>query len=181
MSDPISRLEVCRREIDRVFGDGHAVAHPEVLVAVMQSAASDWAAARLAAVALLVEEEESISKTSGNACAGARASARLPWGAAHRPGILARPPRPAKQSCVPSPTDVPRPQPQLAESRRSTNDAMCRFCCKKILRIRASIIDSRISRQCEMLIQKFSCPDSIVAFLLTNRPSPTFATKSATS
>jgi hypothetical protein len=28
MSDPISRLEVCQREIDRVFGDGHAAAQP---------------------------------------------------------------------------------------------------------------------------------------------------------
>jgi hypothetical protein len=26
-ADPISRLEVVRREIDRVFGDGHAAAH----------------------------------------------------------------------------------------------------------------------------------------------------------
>ena len=42
---------------------GHAVAHPELIVVAMQSAASDWAAARLAAAiervaeALLVEEE----------------------------------------------------------------------------------------------------------------------------
>ena len=63
MSDPISRLEVCRREIDRVFGDGHAAAHPELVAAIMQSAASDWAATRIAvaiervAEALLIEEE----------------------------------------------------------------------------------------------------------------------------
>ena len=62
MSDPISRLEVCRREIDRVFGAGYAAA--EVVTAVVQSAASDWAASRLAAAieriaeALLVEEAE---------------------------------------------------------------------------------------------------------------------------
>ena len=35
MSDPISRLEFARREIDRVFGSGHARQHPEVVVAVM--------------------------------------------------------------------------------------------------------------------------------------------------
>jgi hypothetical protein len=63
MSDPISRLEVCRSEIDRVFGDGYGAAHPELVIAVMQSAASDWAAATLGiaiervAEALLVEEE----------------------------------------------------------------------------------------------------------------------------
>jgi type IV pilus biogenesis protein CpaD/CtpE len=62
-TDPISRLEVVRREVDRVFGDGYAAAHPDVVTAVVQSAASDWAAARLAvaiervAEALLVEEE----------------------------------------------------------------------------------------------------------------------------
>ena len=48
MSDPISRLEFARQEIDRVFGSGHARQHPEVVVAVMQTAASDWAASRLA-------------------------------------------------------------------------------------------------------------------------------------
>ncbi|OLB71556.1 MAG: hypothetical protein AUI16_23100 [Alphaproteobacteria bacterium 13_2_20CM_2_64_7] len=61
MPDPISRLEVC---IDRVFGDGYAAQHPELVAAVMQSAASDWAATRLSAAlefiarSLLVEEEE---------------------------------------------------------------------------------------------------------------------------
>ena len=64
MTDPISRLEVCRSEIDRVFGDGYATAHPDVVTAVVQSAASDWAATRLAiaiervAEALLIEEAE---------------------------------------------------------------------------------------------------------------------------
>ena len=44
MDDPISRLEVVTREIDRVFGDGYAAAHPELVIAVMQSAAisSRW-------------------------------------------------------------------------------------------------------------------------------------------
>ena len=62
MSDPISKLEVCRREIDRVFGDGYAAAHPDVVTAVVQSAASDGAAARLAAaiehVAIALAEPE---------------------------------------------------------------------------------------------------------------------------
>jgi hypothetical protein len=41
---PISRLEVVRSEIDRVFGDGHAAAHPELVVAIVHAASSDWAA-----------------------------------------------------------------------------------------------------------------------------------------
>ena len=55
-------LPQCRREIDRVFGDGYAAAHPDVVTAVVQSAASDWAATRLAiaiervAEAMLIEE-----------------------------------------------------------------------------------------------------------------------------
>jgi hypothetical protein len=39
MDDPISRLEVVTREIDRVFGGGHAAAHPELVIAVMKTAA----------------------------------------------------------------------------------------------------------------------------------------------
>jgi hypothetical protein len=63
-ADPISRLEVVRREIDRVFGDGHAAAHPELVVAVMNAASSDYAAQLIArslhdiADALLEPEEE---------------------------------------------------------------------------------------------------------------------------
>ena len=63
MSDPISRLQLAREEIDRVFGAGYAAAHPDVLAVTVQTAASDWAAARLAvatervAQALLVDEE----------------------------------------------------------------------------------------------------------------------------
>jgi hypothetical protein len=58
------RLEVVRREIDRVFGAGHAAAHPVLVAAVLNAASSDWAAMRIAAAlefigrALLVEEEE---------------------------------------------------------------------------------------------------------------------------
>ena len=63
MPDPVSRLEMVRSEVDRLFGDGFAAAHPELVAATMASAASDWAAARLAsaieqvAVALLAEEQ----------------------------------------------------------------------------------------------------------------------------
>ena len=63
MPDPLSRLQMARDEINKTFGPNFAEQHPEVLVVVVQSAASDWAAARLAvaiervAEALLVEEE----------------------------------------------------------------------------------------------------------------------------
>ncbi|OLB68814.1 MAG: hypothetical protein AUI16_30820 [Alphaproteobacteria bacterium 13_2_20CM_2_64_7] len=39
-----SRLELARDEVDRVFGDGMAAAHPELVVAIVQAASSDWAA-----------------------------------------------------------------------------------------------------------------------------------------
>jgi hypothetical protein len=39
-----SRLELTRDEVDRVFGDGHAAAHPELVCAVVHAASSDWAA-----------------------------------------------------------------------------------------------------------------------------------------
>jgi hypothetical protein len=61
--DPVSRLQLARDEINRIFGVGFAEQHPEVVVVVVQSAASDWAAARLAvaiervAEALLIEDE----------------------------------------------------------------------------------------------------------------------------
>jgi hypothetical protein len=41
-----SRLELARDEVDRVFGDGHAAAHPELVVAIVHAASSDWAAPR---------------------------------------------------------------------------------------------------------------------------------------
>jgi hypothetical protein len=62
-ADPISRLEVVRREIDRVFGAGHAAANPQLVAAVLAAASSDWAAARLGvaiehvAIALAEPEE----------------------------------------------------------------------------------------------------------------------------
>ena len=55
MSNPISRLEVCQREVDRVFGDGHAHKHPELVAAVLTCCTIDQAAAIIAAA--LVEEE----------------------------------------------------------------------------------------------------------------------------
>ena len=63
MTDPVSRLQFARDEIDRVFGDGYAAAHPEVVSAVMTSAALDFATAQITsalreiAAALLVEDE----------------------------------------------------------------------------------------------------------------------------
>jgi hypothetical protein len=48
MPDPLDRLTVAKAKIDELFGAGFAQQHPEVLVVVVQSAASDWAAARLA-------------------------------------------------------------------------------------------------------------------------------------
>jgi hypothetical protein len=64
MPDPISRLEVCRREIERVFGDGYAANHPDVVAAVLTCATIDQAVMRLSAAlefigrALVVEEAE---------------------------------------------------------------------------------------------------------------------------
>jgi hypothetical protein len=63
MSDPISRVELAKSELDRTFGSDFARENPQVLVAVLNAASSDWAASRLAAAiervaeALLVEEE----------------------------------------------------------------------------------------------------------------------------
>jgi len=56
MSDPISRLQFARDEIDRVFGAGYAAAHPDVVSAVMISASLDWAATTIAAA--LAEPED---------------------------------------------------------------------------------------------------------------------------
>jgi len=39
-----SRLELARAEVDRVFGQGYAAAHPQMVLAVMNTAATDWAA-----------------------------------------------------------------------------------------------------------------------------------------
>jgi hypothetical protein len=78
MSDPVSRLEVVQREIDRVFGDGYAAAHPDVVTAVVQSAASDWAATRLAvaiervAIALAEPEETQRIVSASEFCSRSR-------------------------------------------------------------------------------------------------------------
>ena len=63
MPDPLDRLQTAQQKIDALFGVNYAREHPEVLVVVVQSAASDWAAQRLGvaiervAEALLVEDE----------------------------------------------------------------------------------------------------------------------------
>ena len=58
----LDRLQTAQQKIDALFGADYARAHPEVLVVVVQSAASDWAAARLAAaiehVAIALAEPE---------------------------------------------------------------------------------------------------------------------------
>jgi hypothetical protein len=62
-SNPISRLQLACAEIDKALGPGFAQQHPELVAVVVSTAASDWAASRLAvaiervAEALLVEEE----------------------------------------------------------------------------------------------------------------------------
>ena len=59
----LDRLSFAQQKINKIFGAGFAEQHPEVVVVVVQSAASDWAAARLAAAiervaeALLAEDE----------------------------------------------------------------------------------------------------------------------------
>jgi hypothetical protein len=57
MPDPISRLQFARDEIDRVFGEGYAAAHSDVVSAVMLSASMDFAA-QLIASALVEDEPE---------------------------------------------------------------------------------------------------------------------------
>jgi hypothetical protein len=63
MPEPLSRLQLARDEINKTFGPDFAEQHPEVVIAVMNAASSDWAASRLGvaiervAEALLVEEE----------------------------------------------------------------------------------------------------------------------------
>ncbi len=41
------------REIDRVFGDGRAAAHPEFVVAIVHAASGDWAARKPRMINLL--------------------------------------------------------------------------------------------------------------------------------
>jgi hypothetical protein len=77
-ADPISRLEVVRSEIDRVFGDGHAAAHPELVIAVVNAASSDYAAQLIArslqdiAAALVEPEEETQRITPARELLGPR-------------------------------------------------------------------------------------------------------------
>ena len=61
--DPITRLRFARDQIDRVFGDGYAAAHPDLVVAVMSTATINFATVMivdaLERVAMaLVEPEE---------------------------------------------------------------------------------------------------------------------------
>ena len=71
MSDPIRRLQLAQEEIDKTFGSNYARENPQVLVAVLNAASSDWAASRLGvaiervAEALLVEEEAVAQNGSG--------------------------------------------------------------------------------------------------------------------
>ena len=71
MPEPLSRLQLARDEINKTFGPDFAEQHPELVIAVMNAASSDWAAARLAiaiervAEALLVEEEAVPQNGSG--------------------------------------------------------------------------------------------------------------------
>jgi hypothetical protein len=71
MAASLNCMQMARDEINKTFGPNFAEQHPEVVVVVVQSAASDWAAARLAiaiervAEALLVEEEAVPQNGSG--------------------------------------------------------------------------------------------------------------------
>jgi hypothetical protein len=64
MPDPLSRLQMARDEINKIFGPNVAEQHFELVVAVMNAASSDWAAITVAralqniADALLIEEAE---------------------------------------------------------------------------------------------------------------------------
>jgi hypothetical protein len=69
-SDHGRRSELASRssaaEINRVFGDGHAAAHPELAIAVVNAASSDWAASRLA-VAIERVAEGAAGRKGGSA------------------------------------------------------------------------------------------------------------------
>jgi hypothetical protein len=65
MPDPIARLEFCRQEVDRVFGEGHAAANPELVATVMLTAALDFRlSAAIEQVALVLAEPEMPDNTS---------------------------------------------------------------------------------------------------------------------
>ena len=63
MPDPVSRLQLAQAEIDKTFGSNYAREHPEVVSAVMISAALDWAAMTIAAA--LVAEDEAAPHNGG--------------------------------------------------------------------------------------------------------------------
>jgi hypothetical protein len=67
--DPVSRLAVARQEIDRVFGPGYAAAHPDVVTAVMLTAATDFATLAIARaldhIAMALMETEPIKNEAG--------------------------------------------------------------------------------------------------------------------
>jgi hypothetical protein len=44
MPEPLSRLQLARDEINKTFGPDFAEQHPELVIAVMNAASSDWAA-----------------------------------------------------------------------------------------------------------------------------------------
>jgi hypothetical protein len=46
MPDPLDRLTLAQQKIDELFGSNYSRENPQVLIAVVQSAASDWAAPR---------------------------------------------------------------------------------------------------------------------------------------
>jgi hypothetical protein len=46
--DPITRLQFARDEVDRVFGEGYAAAHSDLVATVMLSATVDFAAITVA-------------------------------------------------------------------------------------------------------------------------------------
>src|SRR6516225_8986107 len=60
--NPITRLTFIRDEVDRTFGEGYSAAHPDIVCAMLASAASDHAACILAhalsdiAAALVVDD-----------------------------------------------------------------------------------------------------------------------------
>ena len=49
-------MQLARDELDRVFGENYAAKHPELVSAVMISAALDWAAITIAAAVVVKEE-----------------------------------------------------------------------------------------------------------------------------
>jgi len=67
--DPITRLRFARDEIDRVFGDGHAAAHSDLVAAVMSTAAINFAtvviAEALERIAAALLETEPVDNGSG--------------------------------------------------------------------------------------------------------------------